>query len=196
MENPGPPKPVNESKPQSALPRQVKQMRRNGAPRHPSFAAVDAFEVMAGTGLRIGEVLSLRPADLAFDAEIPTLTVTGTLTEVAGAGGVQRQPFRKSDDSVRTVALPVFVVRALRRQMELNGSPDLVFTTGTGRCISPGNIRRARREARRGSELEWVTPHTMRRSVATILSEAVDIEAAAGQLGHSDPRVTAAHYLQ
>ena len=116
---------------------------QNGAPRHPSFAAIDAFEVMAGTGLRIGEVLSLRPADLALDAEIPTLTITGTLTEVAGAGGVQRQPFPKSDDSVRTVALPVFVVRALRRQMELNGSPDLVFTTGTGRCISPGNIRRA-----------------------------------------------------
>ena len=63
---------------------------QNGAPRHPSFAAIDAFEVMAGTGLRIGEVLSLRPADLALDAEIPTLTVTGTLTEVAGAGGVQR----------------------------------------------------------------------------------------------------------
>lgn len=169
---------------------------KNGAPRDPSFAATDAIEVMIGTGLRIGEVLALRPADLNLDAEVPGLIVTGTLIEVAGAGGVQRQPFPKSQESVRKITLPAFVVRALRRQMELNGSPDLVFTSGTGRCISPGNIRRAWREARHGSDLEWVTPHTLRRSVATILEGSVNIDAAAQQLGHADSRVTEAHYIE
>ncbi|MET0885423.1 MAG: tyrosine-type recombinase/integrase, partial [Mycetocola sp.] len=95
------------------------------------------------------------------------------------------------------LAIPAFVADALRRQMELNGSDDLVFTTGTGTPIDPGNIRRAWRQAREGSSLEWVTPHTIRRTVATLLSKGpAGLTGAQEQLGHSDARITTTHYIE
>jgi len=43
---------------------------------------------------------------------------------------------------------------------------------------------------------EWATPHTFRRTVATLLDEAgLPIALAANQLGHSDPAMTARVYL-
>ena len=42
----------------------------------------------------------------------------------------------------------------------------------------------------------WATPHTFRRTVATLLDEAgLPIALAANQLGHADPAMTARVYL-
>jgi integrase len=165
---------------------------RSGALRDPSFLVTDVFDVAIGTGLRIGELLVLRPCDVNLDAELPTLEVTGTLVTVDGAGGLYRQHFPKTPDSERIAALPDFVVAALRRQLELNGSTEFVFTTGNGTLVSPNNVRRAWRQAREGSSLDWVTPHSLRKSVATLLDGTAGLGAAAGQLGHGDERITRA----
>jgi integrase len=167
----------------------------SGAPRDPSFLVTDVFEVAIGTGLRIGELLALRPCDLNLEGDLPTLEVTGTLVTVDGAGGLYRQPFPKTPDSERIIALPEFVVAALRRQLELNGSTEYVFTTGNGTPVSPNNVRRAWRQAREGTSLDWVTPHSLRKSVATLLDGTAGLSAAAGQLGHGDERITRAHYI-
>ncbi len=47
-----------------------------------------------------------------------------------------------------------------------------------------------------GSGMPWATPHTFRRTVATLLHEAgVPIAHIADQLGHADPAMTASVYL-
>jgi hypothetical protein len=43
--------------------------------------------------------------------------------------------------------------------------------------------------------LEWVTPHTFRKTVATLISERVNSETASQQLGHSSPAITREFYI-
>jgi integrase len=48
----------------------------------------------------------------------------------------------------------------------------------------------------KGSGFRWATPHSFRRTVATLLDQAgVPIATIADQLGHTDPAMTASKYL-
>ncbi len=153
-------------------------------------------DTMLGTGLRIGECLALRVEDLDLDAEVPTLTVTGTV--VRANGELLRQPKPKSDSSRRTITLPTFVVTALRTalDLELDGGPDdLVFPSTKGTPRSPGRVRDHLREARKGTGV-YVTPHDFRRTVATQVARGMTLAHATALLGHADESTTARHYVQ
>ncbi|GAA1774595.1 tyrosine-type recombinase/integrase [Kocuria aegyptia] len=166
-----------------------------GRPRTPDL--VDVLDVLAGTGLRIGELCALRWFDVDLDGERPTLTVAGTVTQVSGQGLV-RQPVPKTDAGHRTVMLPRFVVAVLLRRsvnvQEGDGS-GLVFPSAALTLRSPHNLRRQLRDAR-GDGFEWVTPHTLRRSAATAIDRAMGTDPAAAQLGHASPAVTGLHYVE
>ena len=164
-----------------------------GPPRGDDLA--ELVDVLLGSGVRIGEALALRWEDLDLDAALPTLTVRGTVVFVGGR--YVRQPTAKTSAGHRGVILPAFVVAALRRQAarDLPADDGLVFPSARGGPRSPDNVRRQLRAAR-GEGFEWVTPHALRKTTATIVERAVGIDAAAAQLGHSGSRVTAAHYIE
>jgi integrase len=65
-----------------------------------------------------------------------------------------------------------------------------VFATRNGTWHQVANIERRWRQARNDTGLEWVTPHTFRKTVATLISERVDADTAAQQLGHSSSAIT------
>ena len=155
----------------------------------------ELVDFILGTGLRIGEALAVRWADVALGADVPTATVSGTVAYVGGR--FIRQPTTKTSAGHRTVVLPGFVVAALRRQREreLPAEDGLVFPSARGGVRSPHNVRRQFRAAR-GVGFEWVTPHVLRKTTATVVERSVGIDAAAAQLGHTGSRVTAAHYVQ
>ncbi|WP_336649689.1 site-specific integrase [Kocuria rosea] len=166
-----------------------------GRPRTPDL--LDVLDVLAGTGLRIGELCALRWEDVQLDQERPTLAVTGTVVQVKGQGLV-RQAMPKTDAGRRAVVLPPFVVTVLlRRSVQVPEGDDsgLVFPSAAQTLRSPHNLRRQLREAR-GEEFAWVTPHTMRRTVATVLARATGAEDAAAQLGHAGTGVTVKHYVE
>lgn len=48
---------------------------------------------------------------------------------------------------------------------------------------------------RAGFGFDWVTPHTFRKSVGTILANTEDLAAASRQLGHASERVISKHYV-
>ena len=56
-------------------------------------------------------------------------------------------------------------------------------------------MERRWRQVRKDTGLEWVTPHTFRKTVATLISERVDAETASQQLGHSSPAITREFYI-
>ena len=60
----------------------------------------------------------------------------------------------------------------------------------------PDNLRRLWRRVRAEADLEWVTPHTIRKTVATLLDTKVSTKAAASQLGHTSTTMTERHYIQ
>lgn len=162
-------------------------------------------DTMIGTGLRIGECLALRQTDLDLDAEVPTLTVTGTVVRVeettpAGVvkGRLARQSKPKSDTSRRTITLPDFVVTALREAigLGLDGGPDkLVFPSTEGTPRSPGRVREQLRQAREGTGIT-VTPHDFRRTIATRVANETTIANATALLGHADEGTTVRHYVR
>jgi integrase len=84
----------------------------------------------------------------------------------------------------------------LRRQVNATGHPDAIFSSRRGTWLSPHNVRRQWREARTAAGLEWVTPHTFRKTVATLLDREADTKTAAAQLGHSSEEITSTYYIE
>jgi integrase len=165
-------------------------------PRHTGDLA-DIVDLLLATGARIGEVLAARWADLDLALARPTLTFSGTLVYVKGRG-LFRQPWTKSDAGYRTVVLPRFAVDMLLcRQVNATANPhDAVFCTRRGTWLSPNNVRRQWRQARKDTALEWVVPHTFRKTVATLLDREADTKTASEQLGHATEEVTNTYYIE
>lgn len=96
------------------------------------------------------------------------------------------------------MVLPSFAVAAIRRQLARELPVDdqqLLFPSRAGGARSTANVRRQLRDART-DEFPWATPHVFRKTVATAIERAADIESAAAQLGHAGPDVTRIHYVQ
>jgi integrase len=156
----------------------------------------DIIDLMLATGARIGEVLALRWSDVDLEGDRPSVTISGTVKTEPGKG-TYRKPSPKSDASVRTVMLPGFAVAVLiRRQSLAGGNPESpVFATRNGTWHQVTNVERRWRQIRKDTGLDWVTPHTFRKTVATLIAERVDAETAAKQLGHSSPVITRQFYI-
>lgn len=159
---------------------------------------LDVVDIMLATGARIGEALALRWKDVDLKSARPTLTVTGTIIYVQGQGmTIQEHP--KSTNSRQRYFLPAFAVdMLLRRQVQqLESNPwDVVFPSSTGTLRDPGNFRKQWRSARDDIGFQWVTPHTFRKSVGTLLANTEGMASASAQLGHSSEQITSRHYVQ
>ncbi|KAA1415972.1 site-specific integrase [Nocardioides humilatus] len=156
----------------------------------------DIIDLMLATGARIGEILALRWVDVSLSTVRPNLTINGTIKTEPGKG-TYRKATPKSDASVRTVALPDFAVAVLQRRRKSKGhNPvDAVFPTRNGTWQQVNNVERRWRQIRQDTGLDWVTPHTFRKTVATLISERVGAETASQQLGHSSPAITREFYI-
>lgn len=198
------------SKPRALTVGEIAEIRRrvaeyaggnqHGPPRALDLPAI--VDVFLGTGARIGEVLALRalPGELDLDADPPTATFTGKIIDG------KRVSTTKGRLAEHRVVLPSFTAAAIRRQLARGLPTDencLVFPSRTGGPQTVHNVERRFREARdrvgtdhADSLYAWVKPHTFRRTVATAIDRAEDIEAAARQLGHASSRVTEKHYVE
>ncbi|HEX8347262.1 MAG TPA: tyrosine-type recombinase/integrase [Actinoplanes sp.] len=163
----------------------------------PTGDLADIVDLMLATGARIGEMLALRWSDVNLAADAPTVTICGTIVFVKGTGFF-RQDWTKSDAGFRTMILPRFAVGMLMaRKLTAADNPiDAIFASRRGTWLSPHNVRRQWRHARADTSLEWVTPHTFRKTVATLIDKEADTDQAAAQLGHGNKAVTKKHYIE
>lgn len=154
-------------------------------------------ELLAATGARPNEVLALRWQDVDLLADPPTATITGTLIDHQKVPGkpVHRQDLRKGDAPPHVVVLPQFGVETLTALIGQSGMEGPVFANREGGWMSLANMRRALRAAL-PDDLKWVTPHSFRRTVATVVRDALGPDKAQQQLSHAKLATTEAHYLQ
>lgn len=146
----------------------------------------DLVRFMLGTGLRIGEALAARWCDVdlagipvvtgAETRNVPVVTIAGNVTWVKGKGLVRHEG--KTDAALRVIPLPSFVASLLRaRRIEPIDERWPLFPAagrdGKPTHRYPANVRRSLRSARREVELDWMTPHTWRRTYATILDDEI-----------------------
>ena len=161
------------------------------------------FDVILGTGARIGEALAIRACDVDFSAR--TVTISGTIVPRRGFGLV-RQDHPKHSKHWRTVTVPPFVVAALKARWVVIDSSDpdsLIFQTRNSTILSPANVRRQWRSIRAGREdlpadvdLRQVTPHVFRKTAADTVDKTIGIRIAADLLGHSSTAVTEQYYVR
>jgi integrase len=106
---------------------------------------------------------------------------------------LHRQAVRKGAAPEHTVFLPQLGVEALQSLGKAASGP--VFASRTGGLMSLAKLRRTMRAAL-PEELAWVTPHSFRRTVATVVRDALGPDKAQQQLSHSKLSTTETHYLQ
>ncbi len=72
--------------------------------------------------------------------------------------------------------------------------PDhLLFFTRNHTPLTMNNIRRRLRAVLDEAGIEGVTPHSFRRTVATVLDRASGLDLAAEMVGHTSPKITKEH---
>lgn len=150
--------------------------------------------ILAGTGLRISEALTLRWRHV-------DLMGAGTLSIVAS----------KTDAGVRMVDLTVALREELRRwwhETSCDRPDDYVLPTSTGKQANPSNLRRdvlkpavdrANKELDKDgiAPIDPITFHSLRRTCASLRCACGDdVAYAASQLGHEDARFTLRVYAQ
>lgn len=184
--------------PDALTPDQVVQLRaavrswgetRTFGPR-PTGTLACAVDLMLGTGMRVGEVCALQWQDV--DLKAGTVDVKATLTTLDSKAVRQEQA--KTERSRRTLFLPPFALSALIELGPKDSGP--VLATRKGTHMLPANLRRSLRAACAQAGLDFEpTPHTLRRTLATFLEQSADVKTAADQLGHTNPAITARHYV-
>lgn len=149
------------------------------------------------TGMRRGELLSLRWSDIDFQRNI--LQVLHTVDRFAGHGYVEGEP--KSAAGVRSIRLPGFLADMLKQhrveQLERKSEAktweerDLVFPNSRGGYLHPNHLGEAFRALLEEAGLPAIRFHDLRHSAATILlSMGVNIKVIQEMLGHSDIAIT------
>lgn len=141
----------------------------------------DLTYLLAATGLRIGEALSLTWRDLGHDEHgRPVLHVRRS----------------KTDAGRRTLPLSPETVRRLtqrRSTVEWAGDGHAVFSSAFGTPLDAHNFRRrVFKPAARRAGIPWATPHGLRHGMASLMAERGFSPAQiAAHLGHADGGVLA-----
>ncbi|MGH9022602.1 MAG: site-specific integrase [Acidimicrobiia bacterium] len=155
------------------------------------------FVLLVSTGMRRGEVLGLRWADVDLDAG--RLAVRHTIGRVGGKV-LAGEP--KTAKSKRSIALDPGTVAVLRRQRiaqleerlawgALYREQDLVFAREDGAPINPEYVGRALRRIAGKAGVRPVRTHDLRHGWATAALEAgVHPKVVSDRLGHSKVSVT------
>ena len=151
------------------------------------------FSFLWQSGLRIGEALALRWADV--DLTDGTLTVCRNLVEVSGRL-IEGSP--KSRAGFRQIVLPAQTVDLLQKvkaAAPLQGAGSLVFPNRLGGHLSRRNVTRTWARVRARAGLPSYGLHALRHTNASLqLLAGVGIAEIAAHLGHENPTVTARTY--
>ncbi|GAB5904583.1 tyrosine-type recombinase/integrase [Mycobacteroides chelonae] len=156
-------------------------------------------ELLAATGDRPGEVLAIDWDEVDLLGDPPTVTASGTIQDAGRIAGMplHRQDWRKGRAPAHTVTLPKFGAEVLTQLYATTGPSGTVLKNRNGGLLSLSNIRSSLREALEPyPDLRWVTPHSFRRSVGTVVTEGMGIDAAQQSLGHAQRETTERHYVQ
>lgn len=156
----------------------------------------DLVRFFVATGERRGEALGAHWSD--FDADTKTLTMSGNIIQARGMGVIRNAG--KSETSNRSIPLPGWCVRMLAARKAALGDvePDRpIFPNSRGGYQNASNLtNRHWVPFRKRAGYEWVTFHTFRKTVGTLLDEAgLTARQIADVLGHSHPSMTLNNYM-
>lgn len=162
----------------------------SGRPRAADLA--DPVDMFLGTGCRPGEVFALMWEDVDFTVQPITVDIHRTMGKTReGKWTVQN---KTKTGAGRRLLLPTFVGKMLLRR-RVEAYSELVFPSATLTPRIPDNFRVQWHAALKGTRFEGRVPKEFRATVATAIRDAVGLERAQHQLGHSTYATTEQSYL-
>ena len=155
------------------------------------------FFVLAGTGMRLGQALALRPDDV--DHSCKTIRIERAFSEDGTLDTPKSGHGRTVDFSqVLSDALQGHVATLKEEKLKFawNDLPPWLFVTKASTPLDPANVRRTMLRVLRAAKLpEHFTPHCLRHTYASILlAEGVSPVYVQGQLGHATIELTVSTY--
>lgn len=164
--------------------------QRKPGVRGPTRDLHDFCMVGLGTGARISEILAVTNELVDLDTDTPTITISGTMVEPR-KGYVDRHHRQETtkNNQIRTLLLPdavADVLRDRRASSRFTAPSDPLLASNQGTFMWAANMRQRLRTAIAGEpDLVGVTPHALRRTVASLIAYEAGLDAARMQLGHS-----------
>ena len=138
----------------------------------------EAFRVLFYTGIRVGELLTLRWADVDLDA--CSLLVRRNLS-----AGVETDPKGRRNRYVPLSDPAVAALARLASRDDFIGDPDYVVCNRWGRRLDPSALRRRYHRACEVAGLRRVKLHGLRHAAGSILARTADPVFVRDYLGHS-----------
>lgn len=147
----------------------------------------DLVDFLVGTGCRVGEAIAVSWEDVDLESGVCHIRATA-LTD---GGASIYQPFTKTKQA-RAVTMPDWLILAL---VSRGPGEGYVFQAKGGGMVKYSTLKGAFAKAL-PEGMEWVTPKTIRASVATMIERELGLEAAGLQLGHDDFKTTKRSYIE
>ena len=126
-------------------------------------ASYTAFMTLYWTGIRVGELLALTPADIDFEKH--TLSITKSYQRLNKKDVITKP---KTPKSIRTISIPVFLEETLREYL------NVLYGIGDQERMFPYSKHFLEHEMKRGIQASGVKPiriHDLRHSHASMLIE-------------------------
>lgn len=165
---------------------------------HPYVALVCEFQSL--TGLRIGELLALRPQD--YDKKNKVIDINGTLSSIGSFKNADNRLSPKNVYSIRNVALDERANQIINFFISLNKQRkfasykfhdyNYIFVTDGG---LPFDLHFINKIIKKTGYHKPVSTHTFRHTHISMLAEAnVPLKAIMERVGHNEPRTTLSIY--
>ena len=138
----------------------------------------EAFRLLLFTGLRLGEVLALRWADVELDDRL-------LLVRRAVSAGQESDPKGRRQ---RFVPLSISAIEALRRlgdRVDFTGDDDYVLCNRLGRRLDPSALRRRYKSGCEAAGLRPVKLHGLRHAAGSLVARTNDAVFVRDFLGHA-----------
>lgn len=149
------------------------------------------------TGMRLGELVALKWANVDLDNNIITVLESYKRTVAYKQDGTfehiidKKEP--KTKNGLRSIPIPQFLSDELKT---LDQTTEHVFTSSTGRHMTPDNTRRIQKSLCKKANIPYHNFHALRHTYATRLIEnGVDIKTVSELLGHADVNITLKIYV-
>lgn len=146
------------------------------------------------TGMRIGEVSTLKPCDIG-EVSIKVRRTETTYKDENGKRIVGVKDFPKTLAGVRNIVVPKEYLWVLERIREISAGQEYVFVNELGRRVSSEKIRRHMDRVLKKLNIYHKSPHKIRKTYGTILLDYnVDQRFILEQMGHSNIKVSENYY--
>lgn len=149
--------------------------------------------LMFGTGIRVGELVTLKKEDFCGNV----IKIRRTETRYQNENGryiYAVKEFPKSEAGVRNVVIPNDYTWVIKKLLHINPFTEYIFEED-GRRLNTQNIRMRQKRLCKKLGIYHKSPHKIRKTYGTILLDNhVDKCMIMGQMGHADILVTENHY--